>query len=118
MQTHFRISSLVPSGLLFQSVSDSTDSIILLVRSGAAKASCPLCGAGSRRVHSQYIRSVADLPSAGRAVQLRLVTRRFTCEVPHCRRRIFAERFGEAIAPFRRAEQHGSKASSIIWAWR
>ena len=101
MQTHFRISSLVPSGLLFQSVSDSTDSIILLVRSGAAKASCPLCGAGSRRVHSRYIRSVADLPSAGRAVRLRLVTRRFTCEVPHCRRRIFAERFGEAVVPLR-----------------
>jgi transposase len=101
MRTHFRISSLVPSGLLFQSVSDSTDSIILLVRSGAARAKCPLCGAGSRRVHSRYIRSVADLPSAGRAVQLRLVTRRFTCEVPHCRRRIFAERFGEDIVPLR-----------------
>ncbi|MGB6534922.1 MAG: ISL3 family transposase [Xanthobacteraceae bacterium] len=100
MRTHFRISSLVPSGLLFQSVSVATDSIILLVRSGAAKAKCPLCGAGSRRVHSRYIRSVADLPSSGRAVQLRLVTRRFTCEVPHCRRRIFAERFGE-IVPLR-----------------
>jgi transposase len=34
-------------------------------------------------------------------VQLRLVTRRFTCEVPHCRRRIFAERFGDAIVPLR-----------------
>ena len=101
MRTHFRISSLVPSGLLFQSVSGSTDSIILLVRSGASQARCPLCGAGSRRVHSRYIRSVADLPSAGRAVQLQLVTRRFTCEVPHCRRRIFAERFGEAIVPLR-----------------
>ena len=101
MRTHFRISSLVPSGLLFQSITDSTDSIILLVRSGAAKARCPLCGVGSRRVHSRYIRSVADLPSAGRAVQLRLVTRRFTCEVPHCRRRIFAERFGDAIVPLR-----------------
>jgi transposase len=32
-------------------------------------------------------------------VQLRLVTRRFTCEVPHCRRRIFAERFGEDVVP-------------------
>jgi len=34
-------------------------------------------------------------------VQLRLVTRRFTCEVPHCRRRIFAERFGERVVPAR-----------------
>ena len=60
-----------------------------------------MCGAGPRRIHSRYIRSVADLRSADRAVQLRLVTRRFTCEVPHCRRRIFAERFGEAIVPLR-----------------
>jgi len=35
-------------------------------------------------------------------VRLRLFTRRFTCEVPHCRRRIFAERFGEDIVPLRR----------------
>ncbi|WP_247566164.1 hypothetical protein, partial [Bradyrhizobium sp. 151] len=27
---------------------------------------------------------MADLPSAGRKVRLRLLTRRFTCEVPHC----------------------------------
>jgi transposase len=31
-----------------------------------------------------------------------LLTRRFTCEVPHCRRRIFAERFGEDVVPLRR----------------
>ena len=114
MRTHFRISSLVPSGLLFQSVSDSTDSIILLVRSGASQARCPLCGAGSRRVHSRYIRSVADLPSAGRAVQLQLVTRRFTCEVPHCRRRIFAERFGEAIVCLGRVRRRDAHAA-IDW---
>jgi transposase len=35
-------------------------------------------------------------------VHLRLLTRRFTCEVPHCRRRIFAERFGEDVVPLRR----------------
>jgi hypothetical protein len=44
MRTYFRISSLVTSGLLFQSVSDSTDSIILLVRSGAAKAKRQMYG--------------------------------------------------------------------------
>jgi hypothetical protein len=33
MWTDFRISSLVPSGLVFDGVSDSTDSLILAVRS-------------------------------------------------------------------------------------
>ena len=37
------------------------------------------------------------MPSAGREVRLRLVTRRFACEAPHCRRRIFAERFGANV---------------------
>src|SRR5581483_9224586 len=102
MRTGFRISSLVPSGLVFDGVSDSMDSLILAVRSGAAEARCPLCATASRRIHSRYIRHVADLPSAGRKVRLRLLTRRFTCEVPHCRRRIFAERFEEDIVPLRR----------------
>ncbi|MCK1416331.1 transposase family protein, partial [Bradyrhizobium sp. CW4] len=84
MRTGFRISSLVPSGLVFDGVSDSEDSVILAVRSEATEAQCPLCTTASRRIHSHYIRHVADLPSAGRKVRLRLLTRRFTCEVPHC----------------------------------
>jgi transposase len=102
MRTGFQISSLVPSGLVFDGVSDSMDSLILAVRSEAAEARCPLCATASSRIHSRYVRNVADLPSAGRKVRLRLLTRRFTCEVPHCRRRIFAERFGEDVVPLRR----------------
>jgi transposase len=101
MRTGFRISSLVPSGLAFDSVSDSTDSIILTVRSERAAADCPLCGTASRRVHSRYLRQVADLPCAGREVRLQMITRRFVCEVPHCRRRIFAERFGDDVVQVR-----------------
>lgn len=64
-------------------------------------AKCPLCEAASRRIHSRYARQVADLPSVGRKVRLRVITRRFFCEVPHCRRRIFSERFGDAVLPTR-----------------
>jgi transposase len=44
-----------------------------------------LCGARSRRIHSRYDRQVADLPCAGKQIRLRVITRRFVCEVPHCR---------------------------------
>ncbi|MDI1344841.1 MAG: ISL3 family transposase [Pseudolabrys sp.] len=101
MRTGFQISSLVPSGLAVEGVSDSNDTIILVGRSQAGIAVCPLCGARSRRVHSRYERQVADLPCAGKQVRLRLITRRFVCEVPHCRRRIFAERFGDGVVPVR-----------------
>src|ERR1700761_4001044 len=102
MRTGFQISSLVPSGLVFDGVSGSIDSLILSVRSEAAEARCPLCAPASSRIHSRYVRNVADLPSAGRNVHLRLLTRRFTCAVLNCRRRIFAERFGEDVVPPRR----------------
>src|ERR1700736_5114790 len=101
MRAGIRISSLVPSGLVIESVSDSSDSIILAVESEAGTAECPLCGARSGRIHSRYHRQVADLPSAGKQVRLRVITRRFVCEVPHCRRRIFAERFGDDVLPTR-----------------
>ena len=64
-------------------------------------AECPLCGARSRRIHSRYDRQVADLPCAGKQIRLRVITRRFICEVLHCRRRIFAERFGDDVLPTR-----------------
>src|SRR5258708_28963327 len=99
MRAGIRISSLIPSGLVIESVSDSPDSIILAVRSEAGMAECPLCGARSRRIHSRYHRHVAHLPSAGNQVSLLLITRRFVCEVPHCRRRIFPERFGGDVLP-------------------
>jgi transposase len=87
MRTGFRVLSLVPSGLVVESVSDSSDSIFLAVRSEALMAECPLCGATSGRIHSRYIRQVADLPCAGRQIFLQVITRRFVCEVPNCRRR-------------------------------
>jgi transposase len=101
MRTNFQISSLVPSGFVAESVSVSSDSILLVARSNASIATCPLCGSASRRVHSKYARYVSDLPCSGREIRLRVLTRRFVCEVEHCRRRIFAERFGENILPVR-----------------
>ena len=70
LRTNFQISSLVPSGLAFDAVGDLSDSLILAVRSEPAEAECPLCSTASMRIHSRYVRLVADLPSAGREVHL------------------------------------------------
>src|ERR1700722_13713024 len=101
MRAGIRISSLVPSGLVIESVSESSDSIIIAVRAESGVAERPLCGARSSRIHSRYDRQAADLPCAGREIRLRVITRRFVCEAPHCRRRIFAERFGDGVLPSR-----------------
>lgn len=97
MRTGLRISCLVPSGLAVESVSDSSDALILTVRSAGGAAKCPLCGSASRRIHSRHTRQIADLPCSGREVRLLVITRRFACEVSHCRRQIFAERFGATL---------------------
>jgi transposase len=97
MPINFRISALVPVGLIVESVAQLEDSILVTARAGIQVASCPLCGSLSRRVHSRYAREVSDLPCSGRSVRLRVVMRRYRCDTQHCRRRIFAERFDETV---------------------
>jgi zinc-finger of transposase IS204/IS1001/IS1096/IS1165 len=93
----FRISALVPVGLIVESLAQPDDSFLVTARAGIQAATCPLCGSPARRVHSRYVREVSDLPGSGRSVRLQVVTRRFRCDAPHCRRQIFAERFGKTV---------------------
>jgi transposase len=96
MPINFRISALVPVGLIVESVAQLDDSILVTTRFGIQMASCPLCGSPSRRVHSRSVREVSDLPCSGRSVRLRVVIRRYRRDTQHCRRRIFVERFNKA----------------------
>ncbi|WXH25822.1 ISL3 family transposase (plasmid) [Roseomonas mucosa] len=52
----------------------------------------------SGRIHSHYLRRLADLPWQGWAVSLQLRVRRFRCAGADCPRRVFAERL-PAVAP-------------------
>lgn len=88
-----RLSSLIPAGLIVESIVEREGSIAVTARAGTQARECPLCGRASSRVHSRYVRTVSDLPCAGRKVELCLVVRRFVCDAPFCGRRIFAERF-------------------------
>ena len=101
MPASCRIASLIPSGLIVESETRGDDEICLVVRAAAGMVFCPLCASPSRRIHSRYMRRVSDLPCSGRSVRLHIVTRRFCCEVSDCPRRIFAERFDEAVLPVR-----------------
>src|SRR5487761_383818 len=65
-------------------------------------ARCPLCGRRSRRVHSRYERTLADLPWGMHAVPLRLRVRRLFCRNARCARRIFSERLPGVALPWAR----------------
>src|SRR3954466_114608 len=75
---------------------------------------CPDCGRTSRAVHSRYDRHLADLPSLGRTVSIRLRVRRFYCRTPACPRRTFAERLPNLVTPFARRTGRLAEAQGQI----
>ena len=101
MARNLRPSTIVPMGLIVQDVRTEGGVTVITAQSAVAEAACPACGAAARRVHSRYVRTLADLPLCGRAVRLRLMVRRLRCEVSACPRRIFTERL-EPAGPWAR----------------
>jgi hypothetical protein len=66
MPADLRISSLIPAGLIVDSVIQSGGTITVTAHAGTKMATCPLCRSPSPRIHSQYLRQVSDLPCSGR----------------------------------------------------
>jgi|GEM_PF-1093017 len=97
MPSAISLSSLIPAGLSVERF-EAVDRVLFVTASARTpEAACPSCGSPSRRWHSRYVRNVSDLPSAGRSVRLLMITRRFRCGITSCRRKIFAERFGDEV---------------------
>jgi transposase len=78
-------------GLVVERIEPAGDGVVIEARSRAAGAACPACGTWSSRVHSGYVRTVADGPAGGRPVWIRLGVRRFLCRNPACPAITFAE---------------------------
>jgi transposase len=83
--------SLAPCGLVIERVESETDKLLLVARPITKTAACPTCGGISARIHSHSRRALADLPSQGRLVRIRLWTCRFRCAVAECQQKIFTE---------------------------
>lgn len=90
---------------LFDSMSQSLSGFIshdaaitLRVFCAQPCARCPLCQVASSSLHSNYLRSVADLPWHGVAVRLELHTRKFRCRNVFCARKVFCERLPNVVA--------------------
>ena len=68
MANVLRWSSVIPGGLVVESVEEDEEVMVVSARSAAERRQCPRCGRSSGRVHSRYVRTIADLPCAGRKV--------------------------------------------------
>ena len=86
---------LLPRGLKLESLSIETGRVSISVGSDSTRSPCPVCGHRSARAHSRYLRTVSDLPWHGISVTLKIHARRFFCDDPSCKRRIFCERLPE-----------------------
>src|SRR5215469_3847660 len=92
----------LPDGLDVAQVSIADDVLCVHLVATAEKRACPLCAEDATHVRSYYTRLVADLPCAGRRVQLILHVRKFRCESVSCPRKIFAERLGPFVEAWAR----------------
>lgn len=76
--------------------------ITLILQTHRITTCCPLCGRRSKRIHSRYERTLADLPWGAYAVTIRLRVRRLFCRNARCERRIFTERLPGIALPWAR----------------
>jgi len=99
--------TLIPCGLQVLRVLPGSDHLTIEASPCPAVAACPICGSTSRRIHSNYVRKLRDLPSHGQAVMIRLAARRFRCLNGACVRKTFAERLDDASVSARRTNRLG-----------
>jgi len=92
----------LPEGMLIDRVEQADCQLTVTVVSTRAEAACPGCGCSSEHVHSQYQRTVSDVPCGGRNVVLRLCVRKFFCLRLSCQRKVFAERLPDLVQPWAR----------------
>ena len=105
---------LDPSRLRLDLLRVDGSTITVIMATTATSSACPLCGESSLRIHSRYVRTLADLPWHGVAVSVQLTVRRFFCEAADCRRRIFAERLPGVAAPYARRTARLAEAFELI----
>lgn len=108
--------SLLPSAhhLRLDTINFTTQPLSLHVTSTQPTPPCPTCGTAGRRLHSGYIRTLADLPWAGHAARIFLQVRRFFCDQAACARRTFTEQLPALAARYaRRTARLATEQSAV-----
>lgn len=104
----------LPAGYAIHAVTLDCQQATIVLASMASSALCPQCGTRSSRLHSNYQRTVTDLPCAGRRIVFHLHTHKWRCLNLDCARRVFAERLDPFIGVFARLTTRLSQALERI----
>ncbi len=98
-------------------VNEEAKMITAIARTTAREANCPVCGCPADRVHSKYVRTLADLPCSGQQVRWLVQVRRFWCKNTQCPRTLFTERLPTcAPAHARRTVQQAELLCEVAFA--
>jgi transposase len=110
------VSALLPPSVSLQlKQAEQQGSILTLTAcSTEREKACPACGQLSRKVHSRYERTLADLPVQGLFLRFRLGVRRFYCRVRDCVRQVFCERLESFAYRYARQTQRLSLCLQLI----
>lgn len=103
-----------PTALRLDKIVSGADSLLLIVTATRRRAECPGCDVSSARIHSRYVRRVADLPWHGVAIKLELAVRRFRCANDLCQRTIFCEPLPSVVARCARKTARLADALTLI----
>lgn len=107
----------IPPSLHVETLMLRDDGLTILASPGATDASCPLCGECSDRVHSRYVRTLADQSWADVTVRFLIRARKFFCANPTCPRTVFVERLdGVAQTYARRTDRQRVALTTIAFA--
>jgi len=101
---------LLPSPLQVETLTLEDHGLTLDVKVTAPTAPCPTCAQSATRIHSDYRRTLADLPWATLPVRLSLQVRRFFCDTSSCRRQTFTERVPTVARPYAHTTTRASQA--------
>lgn len=78
-------------GVVIENVVSEGELVTVWARTAVERAGCPACGTLSARVHSRYVRRLADSAIGERPVLIELQVRRFRCGERACEQATFAE---------------------------
>ncbi|HEY4387242.1 MAG TPA: transposase family protein [Ktedonobacteraceae bacterium] len=73
-----------PSTLGLETIEVQDQTIIVHLSATSSTALCPRCGMPGSRVHSRYIRTIADVAFGGRCLVLKLQVRKWICHETSC----------------------------------
>lgn len=90
------------AGLIIDNATADDGAVRIWAHVAAAGARCGRCGQVSARVHSRYVRTLADTVIGGRPAVITLEVRRLFCDNPACAARTFAEQVPDLTVRYAR----------------